>query len=361
MRSQMLSAEFANELAEAFPSRRYPYVISRDDLDDTENKDFVVLRDDGFLVKGQAADNFDVIKKDTERKVNLNSQVVSEISLERLQGIFGVENAKRLVASYSQVFSYYIGASKIFFPNLLEADSQGNQVLVGNFNNENSDENEEKAQDNSPTLYQNIYLKNETVFRIAEQYAFKILLDGGMETWKFKSEIKVFGRLTQQGFMFEGIGTDSPLICNFVMGKNAGMLEKIVQAVKTFREEYGAHLQGLTMMLGKQNSVKQKENLTKKIDLVKKIQAGVKDFTDGKINFAELTMKFKEWITISKSIPHAGRFTQFSKTDSPTTGLLQKHDEKFSVLQNEMKAVADKYHNDFGKQIPHGSEFKRSR
>lgn len=138
---------------------------------------------------------------------------------------------------------------------------------------------------------QNMYMINDVVFRdAAADYVNISVADDALDNlWKFKARIKILLWVTKDGYVVEGMVTDSALLCNAIMQKNTHEnLKNIVTAIKEFDVSIEKAIEALINNAKKSNNKNDIYQNQAKLAIVHSLKTQVLNFKQGRQTFDEL-------------------------------------------------------------------------
>lgn len=308
----------ANQIIlQRFPQNNYKYLLTGSDLRNSkseyvisqtansqENFIYKTINRSKFLFREQG-DNFDQLKKDLERELRLAGKTIKDlISEEKIAKEYTEEelrhyvknvfanDADSLIQNSHQRFSYMLSNS--LAANSIQSNGSMMDQAILFLQPEN--------------IYQNIYVENGITFR--EAYvtskrsteentgviSFYVMNDSENSMWKFKTNFKIIGWLSKDGFESQ-LGTDSALIANVLMQqKGYPYLSLMVNAVLDTEKELNFLLSDLNNQLAQSTEGKEASRRKKLLSDKNVIEDGlshVKLFKEGNITFDELAITLR--------------------------------------------------------------------
>lgn len=184
---------------------------------------------------------------------------------------------------------------------------------------------------------QNIYMRDGVVFRDAAVDHLRISVEDEAaedNCWVLKVNIKILLWITKDGYIVEGMCTDSALICNAIMQKNTSdSLINIVTTVLDFDKKLKMVINELLI---KDNSNAEAAVLNEaKICLLRSIQSQILEFKTGVITFDEFVGN------IGKIYRQALAFNNDTLRNAVLSILNQESNELAFFINNHFKILAN--------------------
>jgi hypothetical protein len=376
-----------------FPSNKFPFLLNASDLRQSGNT-FVVdqgnltiryyndIKDESkFIICGKEPENLSQIAKDAERNLRIEGEkgqwsLANQPALkEFLISKFGEENAAHLIRHYDQGVSLVLAAGigdgakvsddlmdtenpvvqqSVFTQNLYQhsglvfRDTEIDHLIISvpedeAFIAQHLKEQVDKAIAKLPADEQ---AKISDEDRAARYETKRQELN---TQWKFKANAKILSWVNKDGFAVEGVGSDSPLVCNALMNNAKGQLRAIVDVILSLEKQ-------LIVNTGKQMDKTYKfsdkeeklENIKNKLDVLRNAQIDINKFKNGEITLDQLTNNFTQLHKLSKEIPHMGPISSFAKYDSGVTVIMKKFCDELAVLKELLDTNAQDYKRQSG-------------
>lgn len=344
----------AEHVRNELPEKEYPYLLKGRDLRESANPTLVdnltytkvkIPNPDQYIMGGSLTPSgtLSQIAKDGERNLkfngefnrtivesDLNNETIKAQYINFLKQQFGDQNAENLMKHYDQGVSAFISGVPSSAIQPFNRDDKLIAINIGPASH----------------YLQNLYNRNDVTFRDSVANEIVLLIPQGEDPddtlrWTFKTNIKALTWISKEGFVVEGVGSDSSFIINCLMQKNNyADAQLLVDTILKFDKKF----EGKSERLGKGSSSEAKGPHKQ---IINDMKESVQSFKDGIITFDELVAKAIELEAAAKNLPHAsakGKILGFlSGAKTGTADVMKEFKDALVDIKNKFDTKAAQY------------------